>query len=81
MEWLIGLLPVVLIALACSIAMFFMMRGMHGSRSGHEGHDTAGRDRHNAAELQELRREVAALRRQVDARAGAAAVEKAGGRT
>ena len=39
MEWILPLLPIALILLACGGMHFFMMRGMHGGHgAGHEGH-------------------------------------------
>jgi len=49
MEWLVALLPIVLIAGVCLLMMRFMMRGMHGGHSqdaeeGRHVHDTQVRD-------------------------------------
>ncbi len=53
MEWLIGLLPLALIVLACHLLMHFFMRGAHGGHSGLvrglESESSAGR----IAELEE----------------------------
>jgi hypothetical protein len=39
MEWIVSLLPIALILLACGGMHFLMMRGMHsGHGAGHEGH-------------------------------------------
>lgn len=69
MEWLIGISPILLIALLCPLLMIFMMRGMHGGHgdvSGHAGHDGPGGAVPGPEErLRELEKEIGELKQQV----------------
>ena len=56
-----------LILLACPLMMIFMMRGGHGHGTAHEDHHTpAGSRRTRAQHLDDLEREIAALRAEPD---------------
>jgi len=85
MESLIGLIPFALIALACPLAMLFMMRGMMGGHGKNEGHaaSNAEPDRAMATRLAAMEREIKRLRGEHDAadRVGAAARAGNEGRT
>ncbi len=51
MDWLLGVSPILLIALVCPLMMIFMMRGMHGGHGAATEHDD-----HNAGDEDPERR-------------------------
>jgi hypothetical protein len=60
MEWLIGVLPIALVALTCPLMMILMMLRMHGGHASPSGRDSSD-DR-----IAELKQQVRELRDECD---------------